>query len=135
VKDDFLEQAKEVLRREGMERYTCILCKRMMYRVAEAVAKEVGAKGIVTGESLGQVASQTLENLFVLDNIASMPVYRPLIGFDKVEVEKIAREIGTFELSIMPAEGCRAVPSKPTTRARMELVRRLEEMLDSKNQI
>jgi thiamine biosynthesis protein ThiI len=135
VKDDSLARAKEIMRREGMEKYTCILCKRMMYRVAEAVARDVDAKGIVTGESLGQVASQTLENLFVLDSAASMPVYRPLIGFDKVEVERIAREIGTFELSIMPAEGCSAVPYKPATRARMEWVQRLEEMLDSEKQI
>ncbi|OPY52094.1 MAG: thiamine biosynthesis protein ThiI [Methanosaeta sp. PtaU1.Bin060] len=135
VKDDFLERAKEIMRREGMEKYTCVMCKRRMYRVAEAVAREVGAKGIVTGESLGQVASQTLENLFVLDSAVSMPVYRPLIGFDKVEAERIAREIKTFELSIMPTEGCRAVPSKPATRARTELVHRLEEMLESERQI
>jgi len=134
VKDDFMERAKEILRREGMEKYTCVLCKRRMYRLAEAAAREVGAKGIVTGESLGQVASQTLENLFVLDSAAAMPVYRPLIGFDKVEVERIAREIGTFELSIMPAGGCSAVPSKPATRARMEWVHRLEEMLDSNSE-
>jgi thiamine biosynthesis protein ThiI len=87
VKDDFLKRAVEVLRKKDLENYTCILCKRRMYRLAESVAKEVSAKGIVTGESLGQVASQTLDNLFVLDDCASMPVYRPLIGFDKVEAE------------------------------------------------
>lgn len=131
VKDGFLAKAKEIMRREDLEKYTCVVCKRRMYRLAESVAKDVGARGIVTGESLGQVASQTLDNLFVLDSAASMPVYRPLIGFDKVEAEKIAREIGTFEPSILPAEGCRAVPFKPATRARMERVRRIEEMLET----
>ncbi|MDM7935171.1 MAG: tRNA uracil 4-sulfurtransferase ThiI, partial [Methanothrix sp.] len=113
VKDDFLKRAKEVMRREDLENYTCLICKRRMYWLAESVARVVGAKGIVTGESLGQVASQTLDNLFVLDCAASVPVYRPLIGFDKSETERIAREIGTFEASIMRAEGCRAVPHKP----------------------
>lgn len=135
VKDGFLKRAKEVLRSEDLENYTCILCKRRMYRLAESVAREVGARGIVTGESLGQVASQTLDNLFVLDDCATMPVYRPLIGFDKVEAEKIAREIGTYEPSILKAEGCKAVPYKPATRARIERVRRIEEMLESERLI
>lgn len=131
VKDDFLRRTKEVMRREDLENYTCLVCKRRMYRVAESVAREVGAKGIVTGESLGQVASQTLDNLFVLDCAASMPVYRPLIGFDKAEAERIAREIGTFQASTMPAEGCRAVPRKPATKAKLEKVLKIEEALGS----
>jgi thiamine biosynthesis protein ThiI len=130
IKDQFLKQAKEVMRKEDLENYTCVICKRRMYRLAESVAKEVGAKGIVTGESLGQVASQTLDNLFVLDSSASMPIYRPLIGFDKVEAEKIAREIGTFEPSIMPAESCKAVPYKPATKAKLEKVQKIEKQLE-----
>lgn len=129
VKDDFLKKAVEVLRKEDLENYTCILCKRRMYRLAESVAKGLGAKGIVTGESLGQVASQTLDNLFVLDDCSSMPVYRPLIGFDKVEAEKIAREIGTYEPSIQKAKGCEAVPYKPATRAKLEKVLAVEKTL------
>jgi tRNA uracil 4-sulfurtransferase len=132
VKDDFLKRAKDVLKKEDLENYTCIICKRRMYRLAESVAREVDAKGIVTGESLGQVASQTLDNLFVLDSCASMPVYRPLIGFDKVEAEKIAREIGTYGPSILPAEGCKAVPHKPATKARLEKVLKIESMCQSK---
>jgi thiamine biosynthesis protein ThiI len=115
----------------GVERYTCLVCKRRMYRLAEAVARDIGAKGIVTGESLGQVASQTLDNLLVLDEAASIPIYRPLIGFDKVEVEKIAREIGTFDASILPSEGCGAVPRKPATKAKLEEVAKIEEDLKS----
>jgi tRNA uracil 4-sulfurtransferase len=129
VRDRFLEDAKEKLARDGMLKYTCLICKRRMYAVAESVARDVGAKGIVTGESLGQVASQTLDNLFVLDAAATMPVYRPLIGFDKVDAEKIAREIGTFEPSIMPASGCSAVPHKPSTKAKLGLIKEIEEML------
>lgn len=128
VKDDFLKRAKEVLRKEDLENYTCLICKRRMYHLAESVAREVDAKGIVTGESLGQVASQTLDNLFVLDSCATMPVYRPLIGFDKVEAEKIAREIGTYELSIIPTEGCKAVPYKPSTKAKLEKVLKVESI-------
>lgn len=135
VKDDFLKKAVEVLRKEDLENYTCILCKRRMYRLAESVANELGAKGIVTGESLGQVASQTLDNLFVLDDCSSMPVYRPLIGFDKVEAEKIAREIGTYEPSIQKAEGCEAVPYKPATRARLEKVLAVEKTLSGKSKV
>lgn len=142
VKDDFLKNAKEIMKavglenggenggENGQERYTCLICKRRMYRLAESVARELNAGGIVTGESLGQVASQTLDNLLVLDCSVSLPIYRPLIAFDKVEAERIAREIGTFEVSIMPAESCKAVPRKPATKARLETVRRIEEKLN-----
>lgn len=129
VKDDFLKRAKEAMRAEGLENYTCLICKRHMYRLAESMAKKLGCKGIVTGESLGQVASQTLDNLFVLDSAVSVPVYRPLIGFDKVEAERIARAIGTYEPSIIPVEGCRAVPKKPATRGRLEKVLKVEEQI------
>jgi len=130
VKDDFLKRAKDVLRKNYLENYTCLICKRHMYRIAESIAKEASAKGIVTGESLGQVASQTLENLFVLDSAISMPIYRPLIGFDKVETEGIARKIGTFEPSTMPTEGCKAVPHKPATKGKIEKALKIEEELD-----
>ena len=135
LKDYFLKQAKEVLIKKDLENYICIICKRRMYRLAESVAREVGAKGIVTGESMGQVASQTLDNLFVLDSSASMPVYRPLIGFDKVEAEKIAREIGSYEPSILPAEGCKAVPYKPATRAKLDKVLEIERILSNEGEV
>lgn len=124
--DGYLRRAKDVLGRAGQERYTCVLCKRRMYHLAGTYAAEHGALGIVTGEALGQVASQTLDNLHVLDEAAPLPVYRPLIGFDKEEIIAIARRIGTFQTSIAPATGCRAVPRMPTTKAKLALVQKFE---------
>jgi thiamine biosynthesis protein ThiI len=128
--DSYLACAKEQLVREGLERFTCLVCKRRMYRIAEAVAREEGAKGIVTGESLGQVASQTLENLLVIDDAAGLPVYRPLVGLDKEEITRIARAIGTFAPSTEAAEGCQAVPEKPSTSAALDRIRKIEAGLD-----
>jgi len=128
--DSFLACAKEQLVRNRLERFTCLICKRRMYRVAEALARQEGAKGIVTGESLGQVASQTLGNLLVLDDSAGLPVYRPLIGLDKEEITRIARGIGTFISSTEAVGGCRAVPQKPSTSADLEKIREIEGNLD-----
>lgn len=108
----------------------CVLCKRSMYRIATTFGVKHKAKGIVTGESLGQVASQTLDNLYVLDDAADLPVFRPIIGLDKVEIEGIARNIGTFDVTARKVEGCTVVPDKPTTRARMGQVIKLEEELE-----
>ncbi len=113
------------------ERLTCILCKRMMYRIAQEIAHKEKAEGIVTGESIGEQASQTLWNLKVLNEAARQyPVYRPLIGFDKVETEKIAKRIGTYEISIQKAKGCEAVPKKPATKASLKMVLEAEKALD-----
>ena len=122
----------EVMRRiveSPKPRLRCILCKRSMYRVASAFAEAIGARGIITGESLGQVASQTLDNLAILDEAASLPVLRPLIGLDKVEIEHIAMRIGTYGVTAKAVHGCTVVPDKPATRARLEVVRELEEEL------
>jgi thiamine biosynthesis protein ThiI len=130
IRDCYLAEAKRELVSRGLEKYTCILCKRRMYRIATAFAHESGAKGIVTGESLGQVASQTLDNLLVLTDAASdVPVYRPLIGFDKEDTIRIAREIGTFSESISKASGCKAVPAGPSTKAKLETIREIEGKL------
>ena len=116
-----LETSKPFLR--------CVLCKRSMYRIASAFAEKHGAKGIVTGESLGQVASQTLENLFVLEEAVDFPVMRPTIGFDKLEIERKARDIGTYNVTAHTVEGCTVVPDRPTTRARIEEVHEAEKAL------
>jgi len=108
---------------------TCVLCKRMMYRAACHLAQSEGAYGIATGESLGQVASQTLANLMVLDEASTLPIYRPLVGFEKQEIVDIAKKIGTYELSIKPVHGCSSVPQKPTTMAKLEEARRYEKKL------
>jgi thiamine biosynthesis protein ThiI len=101
-----------------------------MYRLAAAFAEEVGALGLVTGESLGQVASQTLDNLGVLDGAVDVPVYRPLIGLDKEEIIGIARRIGTFTPSIAPGRGCRAVPDVAATKAALAEVAAIEAKVD-----
>jgi thiamine biosynthesis protein ThiI len=131
VSDSYLAAAKEELVRRYLEKYTCIFCKRRMYRLATAYANKVGAKGIVTGESLGQVASQTLDNLVVLTDAATIPIYRPIIGFDKEETIRIAQEIGTFEQSISHASGCKAVPKGPSTRAILDTIRDIESKLEA----
>ncbi|MDD1664515.1 MAG: tRNA 4-thiouridine(8) synthase ThiI [Methanomicrobiales archaeon] len=135
IPDSFLACAKEGLVRRGLEKFTCLICKRRMYRMAEDVAREEGAKGIVTGESLGQVASQTLDNLLVLDDAAGLPVYRPLIGLDKEEITRIAREIGTFPTSTIRIKGCQAVPKKPSTSAVLEKIQEIEGSLDCDREI
>jgi thiamine biosynthesis protein ThiI len=110
---------------------TCILCKRMMYRVAERVASRERAEGIVTGEAIGEQASQTLTNLRVLDEASlEYPIHRPLLGFDKTETTELARKIGTFEISIQKAKSCCAAPSKPSTKAKLQIVKKAEEKLD-----
>ncbi|HVP97006.1 tRNA uracil 4-sulfurtransferase ThiI [Methanoregula sp.] len=131
IPDSYLAAAKKELVKNHQEKYTCLFCKRRMYRIAQAVAGEVGAKGIVTGESLGQVASQTLDNLVVLSDAATIPVYRPLIGFDKADAITIAREIGTYEESVSKTTGCRAVPKGPSTKARLAEIREIEQQMES----
>ena len=132
--DDYLSRAKGLMRRSE-ERLTCVVCKRRMYRLAAALAEEVGALGIVTGESLGQVASQTLDNLAVLDEAVSIPIYRPLIGLDKEEIIGIARRIGTFTPSIAPGRGCQAVPDIAATKAVLAEVASIESRADRQEKI
>jgi len=112
------------------DRFTCVFCKRMMVRYAEKIAEKEEADAIVMGDSLGQVASQTLQNLRVVDSAVKIPILRPLIGFDKEDVVKIAREIGTYELSILSSAGCTAVPNRPATRAKVEDVLEEEKKLN-----
>lgn len=133
--DDFsmhVAPMSEVMRRvmeAQVPSLRCVLCKRSMYRIAAAFSVRKRALGVVTGESLGQVASQTLANLYVLDAAVDVPVIRPLIGLDKVEIEGIGRRIGTYEVSAKAVDGCTVVPDRPSTRARLEAVTELEEAL------
>ena len=90
------------------QRYTCVFCKRMLLRLAEEIAKTEKAEGIVMGDSLGQVASQTLQNIRVIDQVVSLPIFRPLVGLDKEEIIQIAKKIGTYDLSIAKSSGCTA---------------------------
>lgn len=121
----------ETFMKRAPRRFTCLLCKRMMYRIAERIAEVERAEGIVTGEAIGEQASQTITNLRVLDEAAvKYPVHRPLLGFDKVETEVLARKIGTFDVSTRKAKGCCAAPNQPATRAKLEMVREAEEGLE-----
>ena len=123
---------QEEIRKNCPEQYFTLIMRRFMMRIAEAVARKGGAKALVTGESLGQVASQTMMALGVTEDVTTLPVLRPLIGMDKVEIIKIAREIGTFETSILPYEDCCTVftPRHPATRPKLEDVREAESRLD-----
>ncbi|MEM4233223.1 MAG: 7-cyano-7-deazaguanine synthase [Thermoplasmata archaeon] len=100
----------------------CVLCRRMMFRVAEKLAERHSAQCIVTGESLGQVASQTLQNMAVEERATRLPILRPLIGFDKIEIERTAKSIGTYDISILPGMCCTIAPKKPSTYSRLEAV-------------
>jgi len=109
---------------------TCVMCKRMMYLVAIEIAKKEKAHGIITGSSLGQVASQTSANLLAESVGIDFPICHPLIGYDKSEIVELAKKIGTFDISISPGGECRAVPRRPATSAKVEDVARVEAMLD-----
>jgi len=109
---------------------TCVLCKRMMYLIAVEIAKKEKAYGIVTGSSLGQVASQTSANLLAESVGIDFPIYAPLIGYDKSEIVTLAKKIGTFDISTSSRGECKAVPRRPATSAKVEDVARVEAMLD-----
>jgi len=110
-------------------RYRCLLCKRFMFRVADAVARRERAFAIVTGDNLGQVASQTLVNLGVIESAATMPVLRPLITYEKTEAVEIARRIGTFDEDAGDLS-CRAVPKRPATQADIAAIEENEAKID-----
>jgi len=110
--------------------YQCVMCKRAMHRTAGEFAKIVGADMIVMGDSLGQVASQTLKNIRAENTGMSIPIVRPLIGLDKTEIMEVAREIGTFDISISPSIGCTIVPHKVTTAADPIRIESYRERID-----
>jgi tRNA uracil 4-sulfurtransferase len=109
-----------------------VLYRRMMLRIAEAIARKEKAKALVTGESLGQVASQTLENISVIQQAATLPILRPLVGMDKQEIIDQARRIGTFDISSIPDQDCCQlfVPKHPATKARFDEVEEAESRLE-----
>ncbi|HJJ35115.1 MAG: tRNA 4-thiouridine(8) synthase ThiI [Methanocorpusculum sp.] len=109
--------------------YTCLFCKRFMMRVAEGIAEQNKLEGIVSGENLGQVASQTLQNMGVITTSVKLPVLRPLLTYDKEEIVAISRRIGTYHESPGDTE-CLAVPKKPATRSGQELIEAEEKKVD-----
>jgi thiamine biosynthesis protein ThiI len=109
-----------------------VLYRRMMLRIAEAIARKEKALALATGESLGQVASQTLENMAVIQQAAALPILRPLVGMDKQEIIDQARRIGTFDISSQPDEDCCQlfVPKHPATKSRLADVEKAEARMD-----
>ncbi len=111
-----------------------IIMRRYMMRIAEYFAKKDGCLGLITGESIGQVASQTMQSLAATNDVCTLPVYRPVIGYDKQEIVNIAEKIGTYETSIQPFEDCCTifVAKHPVTKPNVEVIRRSEEHLSEK---
>ena len=111
-----------------------IIMRRYMMRIAEHIAKETECLGLITGESIGQVASQTMASLVATNEVCELPVYRPLIGFDKQEIVEVSEKIGTYETSIQPFEDCCTifVAKHPVTKPNVNVIRRHEHNLDEK---
>ncbi len=111
-----------------------IIMRRYMMRIAEHIAKETECLGLITGESIGQVASQTMNSLIATNEVCELPVYRPLIGFDKQEIVEVSEKIGTYETSILPFEDCCTifVAKHPVTKPNVNVIRRHEKNLDEK---
>ena len=128
-----LTEIQEQIRKQCPEEYFTLITRRFMMRIADRLAKEFDCRALVTGENLGQVASQTMEALRVSEDVTDLPVLRPLIGMDKEEIVRIARHIGTFDTSILPYEDCCTVftPRHPKTKPHVEEVREIESVLDT----
>jgi tRNA uracil 4-sulfurtransferase len=112
--------------------YRVVLYRRMMLRIAEELARKERCWALVTGDSLGQVASQTPQNLATVEEAAQLPILRPLIGMDKIEITEQAQRLGSFETSIEPDQDCCRlfVPTHPSTRAGLDQVKKIEQGLD-----
>ncbi len=123
---------QEEIRDKCPEEYFTIIMRRFMMRIADRIAADNGCGALVTGENLGQVASQTMAAMGVTEAVTSLPVLRPLIGFDKEEIIRLARRIGTFETSILPYEDCCTVftPRHPALKPNLEKVEDAEAVLD-----
>ncbi|GAB4316052.1 MAG: tRNA 4-thiouridine(8) synthase ThiI [Methanobacteriaceae archaeon] len=115
---------------DAPERMTCVLCKSGMYQIAEKLAEEEKALAIVDGSSIGQVASQTLPNILATRYSTSLPILSPLIGLDKLEIEAIARKIGTMDISIQPDSGCSAVPRYPETNTDLQKLLEVQDDIE-----
>ncbi len=123
---------QEEIHKKCPEAYMITIMRRFMMRIAEKISQNNDLSAIVTGESLGQVASQTIPSIASTDNAINIPVLRPLIAFDKTEIIEIAKKINTYEISIRPYQDCCTVfvPEKPAIKPKLELVAKLEEELD-----
>lgn len=127
------QKAQLEIKTKAPAKYRILLYRRLMLKIAERIAKKENCQALVTGESLGQVSSQTLPNIKIIEETVKTPVLRPLIGCDKEEIIKLAKKIGTFEISIKPQEDCCTlfVPKHQTAEGRIETIKELEKELDS----
>jgi thiamine biosynthesis protein ThiI len=127
----FAEVQREIVART-LRPLRVVLYRRFMLRIASAIARRGGSAALITGESLGQVASQTLTNMTVIEQAATLPMLRPLVGMDKNEIVIEARRLGTFETSILPDQDCCSlfVPAHPETNARIEAVMEAEAQFE-----
>jgi thiamine biosynthesis protein ThiI len=125
-------EIQTAIRDKCPEEYLITIMRRFMMRISEQIAHNTGALALSTGESLGQVASQTLESMNTINDVVGIPILRPLIGMDKTEITEIARRIDTYELSILPYEDCCTIfmPKSPVTRPKPAIAARYEEELD-----
>lgn len=121
---------QKLLVQECEEKMTCILCKRLMLRIAEKIAEKEGCRFLITGDNLGQVASQTLDNIAVLTGAVNMPILRPLLCNDKQETIDAAKEIGTYRLSSEISICCNAVPRLPATKTTTNAAEIEEKKID-----
>jgi thiamine biosynthesis protein ThiI len=125
-------EIQEAIHSRCPEEYMITIMRRFMMRISEIIAERVGAQTIITGESLGQVASQTIESITSSNSVVKMPVLRPLISLDKLEIIDISEKIGTYETSILPYEDCCTVflPKYPIIKPKLKNVIEIEKALD-----
>lgn len=124
---ELLASTIEKLHQIGEERWTCVFCKRAMIARAAELAPDYRVQALVTGDSLGQVASQTLDNLVAISYGATLPILRPLVAYDKNQIIELARQIGTFDISTQETTACSFLPDRPVTMAHLD---RLQEIID-----
>jgi len=132
LKLTFIDHGKELIKYyqkidEKERKQLCLLCRRRMLKQGEKFAKKIKASALLTGENLGQVASQTIDNLYVEDQSIKTPIVRPLIGLNKQEIVDIARNIGTYDISIGPGGCCNITPNRPEVHAILKEVERIEK--------
>jgi len=124
--------AQMEIKTKAIPKYRILLYRRLMLKIAQIIAEKERCQALVTGESLGQVSSQTLPNIKIIEEGIKMPILRPLIGYDKEEIIRLAKKIKTFKISIKPQEDCCTlfVPKHATAKGNLEIIRRIEEKLD-----
>ncbi|MCX7654110.1 MAG: tRNA 4-thiouridine(8) synthase ThiI [Fervidobacterium sp.] len=127
-----LTNVQMYIKENAPDEYSLVLQRRSMMRIASMIARRIKAKAIVTGENLGQVASQTITNMAAIEEASSLIILRPLVGFDKLEIANKAKEIGTFDISIQPyIDSCVAfAPKKPATKSSINEIKKIEEKLE-----